>query len=73
MPELVKLYKNLRDIDLGHMLYKTKEGLQKEAFDYCEFYLSDYEYECVFVIYDEDTDEYFVVRGGFYSNYSIGE
>ena len=39
MSELVKLYKNLRDLDLGHMLYKTKEGLQKEAFDYCEYYL----------------------------------
>ena len=73
MPELVKLYKNLRDLDLGHMLYKTKEGLQKEAFDYCEFYLSDYEYETVFAIYNEGTDEYFVIRGGFYSKYSIGE
>ena len=73
MTELVKLYKNLRDLDLCHMLYKTKEGLQKEAFDYCEYYLSDHEYECVFAIYDEDIDEYFVIRGGFYSNYSIGE
>ena len=73
MPEVVKLYKNLRDFQLGNMLYKTKEGLQKEAFDYCEFYLSDYEYETVFAIYDEDTDEYFVIRGGFYSKYSIGE
>ena len=73
MPELVKLYKNLRDLGLEHMLYKTKEGLQKEAFDYCEFYLSDHEYETVFAIYDEDVDEYFVIRGGFYSNYSIGE
>ena len=73
MPELVKLYKNLRDLGLYHMMYKTKEGLQKEAFDYCEFYLSDYEYETVFAIYDEDVDEYFVIRGGFYSNYSIGE
>ena len=73
MPELVRLYKNLRDLDLGHMLYKTKEGLQNEAFDYREYYLSDHEYECVFAIYDEDTDEYFVIRGGFYSKYSIGE
>ena len=31
MPELVKLYKNLRDFQLNNMLYKTKEGLQKEA------------------------------------------
>ena len=30
MPELVKLYKNLRDFQLNNMLYKTKEGLQKE-------------------------------------------
>ena len=73
MSELVKLYKNLRDLDLGHMLYKTKEGLQKEAFDYRGCYISDYEYETVFAIYDEDVDEYFVIRGGFYSKYSIGE
>ena len=73
MPELVKLYKNLRDLDLKHMLYKTVEGLQKEAFDYCEFYLSDYEYECVFAIYNKGKDEYFVINGGFYSKYSIGE
>ena len=73
MPELVKLYKNLRDLDLGHMLYKTKEGLQNEAFDYRECYLLDHEYETVFAIYDEDIDEYFVIRGGFYSKYSIGE
>ena len=73
MSELVKLYKNLRDLDLGHMIYKTKEGLQKEAFDYCEFYLSDHEYECVFAIYDEDTDDYFIIRGGYHSKYSIGE
>ena len=73
MPELVKLHKNLRDLDLGHMLYKTKEGLQNEAFDYREYYLADHEYETVFAIYDEDTDEYFVIRGGFYSKYSIGE
>ena len=73
MPEIVKLYKNLRDLDLYHMIYKTKEGLQNEAFDYRECYLSDYEYETVFAIYDEDTDEYFVIRGGFYSKYSIGE
>ena len=73
MPEIVKLYKNLRDLDLGHMIYKTKEGLQNEAFDYCEFYLSDYEYETVFAIYDEDVDEYFIIRGGYHSKYSIGE
>ena len=73
MLEIVKLYKNLRDLDLGHMLYKTKEGLQKEAFDYCEYYLSDHEYETTFAIYDEDMGEYFVIRGGFYSKYSIGE
>ena len=30
MPELVKLYKNLHDKELQHMLYKTKEGLQKK-------------------------------------------
>ena len=73
MAELVKLYKNLRDLDLGHMLYNTKEGLQNEAFDYRGCYLSDHEYETVFAIYDEITDDYFVVRGGFYSKYSIGE
>ena len=73
MPELVKIYKNLRDLGLEHMLYKTKEGLQNEAFDYCEYYISDHEYETVFAIYDEDVDEYFVIRGGFYSKYSIGE
>ena len=73
MPELVMLYKNLRDKELQHMLYKTKDGLQNEAFDYCEFYLSDHEYETIFAIYDKDIDEYFVIRGGFYSKYSIGE
>ena len=73
MSELVKLYKNLRDLDLSHMLYKTKEGLQNEAFDYRECYLPDHEYETVFAIYDEDADEYFVVRGRFYSEHSIGE
>lgn len=41
MPELVKLYRNLRDLDLGHMFYKTKEGLQNEAFDYRGHYLSE--------------------------------
>lgn len=66
MPELVKLYKNLRDLDLKHMLYKTKEGLQKEAFDYRGCYLSDYEYEIVFAIYDEAPDDYFVIRGGYH-------
>ena len=74
MTELVKLYKNLRDFQLNNILYKTKEGLQKEAFDYLGHYLSgNDEYTCVFAIYDEDTDEYFVIKGGFYSNYSIGE
>ena len=73
MPELVKLYKNLRDFQLNNMLYKTKEGLQNEAFDYRECYLSDHEYEAVFAIYDEYTDDYFIIRGGFYSKYSIGE
>ena len=73
MPELVKLYKNLRDLDLSHMLYKTKDGLQKEAFDYREYYLLDHEYECVFAIYNEDTDDYFIICGGYHSKYSIGE
>ena len=73
MPELVKLYKNLRDLDLGHMLYKTKEGIQNEAFDYRECYLSDHEYEYVFAIYDEDSDDYFIIRGGYHSKYSVGE
>ena len=73
MPEIVKLYQNQRDHGLSHMLYKTKEWLQNEAFDYRECYLSDHEYETVFAIYDEGTDEYFVIRGGFYSKYSIGE
>ena len=73
MPELVKLYRNLRDLDLSHMLYKTKEGLQKESFDYRDSYLSDHEYDIVFAIYNEDIDDYFVIRGGYHSNYSIGE
>ena len=73
MPELVKLYQNQRDHGLSHMLYKTKEGLQNEAFDYHDSYLSEHEYETVFAIYDEDTDEYFVIRGGYHSKYSIGE
>ena len=73
MPELVKLYRNLRGLDLSHMLYKTKEGLQKEAFDYRGYYISVCEYETVFAIYNEDTDEYFIIRGGYHSNYSIGE
>ena len=73
MPELVKIYKNLRDFQLGNMIYKTKEGLQNEAFDCRGCYLSDYEYETVFAIYDEDVDEYFVIRGGYHSKYSIGE
>lgn len=47
MPELVKLYKNLRDFQLSNMLYKTKEGLQKEAFDCRDCFLLDREYECV--------------------------
>ena len=73
MPELVKLYRNLRDFQLNNILYKTKEGLQKEAFDYRGYYLSDHEYETVFAIYNEDTDEYFIIRGGYHSKYSIGE
>ena len=72
MPELVKLYKNLRDLGLEHMLYKTKEGLQKEAFDYYWYYLSEHEYDVVFAVYDEETGEYFVIRGGYHSKYSIG-
>ena len=56
MPEVVKLYKNSRDKELQHMLYKTKEGLQKEAFDYRDSYLSEHEYETVFAIYDEDSN-----------------
>ena len=73
MPELVRLYKNLRDLDLSHMLYKTKEGLQKESFDYRDSYLSEHEYDIVFAIYDEDTDDYYVIRGGYHSKHSIGE
>ena len=73
MPELVKLYRNLRDFQLNNILYKTKEGLQKEAFDYRDSYLSDHEYDIVFAIYNEDTDEYFVILGGYHSKYSIGE
>ena len=73
MPELVKLYKNLHDKELQHMLYKTKEGLQKEAFDCCDCFLLDSEYECVFAIYNSDVDEYFIIRGGYHSKYSIGE
>ena len=73
MPELVRLYKNLRDKELQHMLYKTKDGLQKEAFDYRDSYLSEYEYDAVFAIYNEDTDDYFIVRGGYHSKHSIGE
>lgn len=73
MSELVKLYKNLRDFQLSNMLYKTKEGLQKEAFDCRDSYLLDSEYECVFAIYNEDTDDYFIVRGGYHSKYSVGE
>ena len=73
MPEIVKLYQNQRDHGLSHMLYKTKEWLQNEAFDYRECYLSEHEYKYVFAIYDEDTDEYFIIRGGYHSKYSIGE
>ena len=73
MPKLVKLYKNLRDKELQHMLYKTKEGIQKEAFDYRDSYLSDHEYDAVSAIYDEDIDDYFIIRGGYHSKYSIGE
>ena len=73
MLELVKLYKNLRDKELQHMLYKTKEGLQKEAFDCRDSYLSEHEYDAVFAIYNEDTDDYFIIRGGYHSKHSIGE
>ena len=76
MPEVVKLYKNLRDLDLKHMLYKTVEGLQIGAFNYQGNRGRNVdldEIEIVFAIYDEGTDEYFVIRGGFYSKYSIGE
>ena len=73
MPELVKLYKNLRDLDLKHILYKTVEGLQIGAFNYRGRNVDLDEIETFFAIYDEDTDEYFVIRGGFYSQYSIGE
>lgn len=73
MPELVKLYKNLHDKELQHMLYKTKEGLQKEAFDCRDCFLLDGEYECVLAIYNEDTDDYFIIRGGYHSKHSIGE
>ncbi|UNY40474.1 hypothetical protein KLEP7_gp69 [Pseudaeromonas phage vB_PpeM_ KLEP7] len=72
MPELVKLYKNLRDFQLGNMLYKTKEGLQKDAFDCRDSFLLDREYEYVFAIYDEDSDDYFIIRGGHHSKYGIG-
>ena len=73
MPEIVKFYKNLRDSGLSHMLYKTKEGLQKEAFGYQYKNIDNDEIETVFAIYDEDKDEYFVIRGGYHSRYSIGE
>ena len=73
MTEIVKLYKNLRDSGLSHMLYKTKDGLQKEAFDYRGKNIHNDEIETFFAIYDEDKDEYFVINGGFYSQYSIGE
>ena len=73
MPKLVKLYKNLRDKELQHMLYKTKEGLQKEAFDYRDSYLSEHEYDVVFAIYNKETDEYFIIHGGYHSKHSIGE
>ena len=73
MPESVKLYKNLKDKELQHMLYKTKEGLQNEAFDCCTSYLSEHEYDAVFAIYNEDTDDYFIIRGGYHSKHSIGE
>ena len=49
------------------MFYKTKEGLQNEAFDYRGHYLSENEYGAVFAIYNEDTDDYFVIRGGYHN------
>ena len=73
MTELVKLYKNLRDFQLNNILYKTKEGFQKEAFDYRDSYLSEHEYDAVFAIYDEDIGDYFIIRGGYHSKHSIGE
>ena len=73
MPELVKLYKNLRDFQLNNILYKTKEGLQEDAFDSRGYYLSEHEYDIVFAIYDEGTDDYFIIRGGYHSKHSIGE
>ena len=73
MTEIVKLYKNLRDSGLSHMLYKTKDGLQKEAFDYRGKNIYNDDIEHFFAIYSEDRDEYFVIRGGYHSRYSIGE
>ena len=53
MPEIVKLYKNLRDLDLSHMLYKTVEGLQIGAFNYRGRNVDLDEIETFFAIYDE--------------------
>ena len=75
MPELVKLYRNLRDSALNHMLYKSIEGLQKEAFEEefygCKQYLLEDEYEVVFAFYDKDKDDYFIIRGSYYNRSSI--
>ena len=71
MPELVKLYKNLRDLELNHMLYKTKEGLQKEAFDCADEFLRDHQIDSLFAI--KDSEDYFVIKGSLWTNSSIGE
>lgn len=73
MPELklIKLYRNTRDFEVQHMLYKTLEGLQAEAFDLSYSYLSDHEIEYKIAI--EDNDEYFVINGGYYHRSSVGE
>ena len=67
MPELVKLYKNLQDKGLQHMLYKTKTGLLSESFGL----LDAEDVEIVFAI--KNGEDYFVIRGGYYSEHSIGE
>ena len=71
MAELVKLYKNLRDFELNHMLYKTKEGLRKEAFDYADEFLRDHQIASLFAI--KDGEDYFVIKGSLWSKSSIGE
>ena len=67
MPEIVKLYRNLRDKELQHMLYKTKTGLLSESFGL----LDAEDVEIIFAI--KNGDDYFVIRGGYHSKYSIGE